>query len=74
MAISVASQAAIQRYASLPSVAAGRRMLAVNGIGCVFTALILLLTVTLKFDEGGWITLLLTGTLIGIALWQVLAR
>src|SRR5262249_12466527 len=40
VAISVASQSAIQRYASLPSVAAGRRMLAVNGIG---TALMCLL-------------------------------
>ena len=40
MAVSVASQGAVQRYASLPSVAAGRRMLAVNGIG---TALVCLL-------------------------------
>ncbi len=39
-AISVASQGAVQRYASLPSVAASRRMLAVNGIG---TALVCLL-------------------------------
>jgi SSS family transporter len=36
----VTSQAAIQRYASLPSVAAGRRMLVVNGVG---TALVCLL-------------------------------
>jgi SSS family transporter len=40
LAVSVASQGAVQRYASLPSVAAGRRMLAVNGIG---TALVCLL-------------------------------
>jgi SSS family solute:Na+ symporter len=40
MAVAVASQGAVQRYASLPSVAAGRRMLAVNGIG---TALVCLL-------------------------------
>lgn len=40
MAVSVVSQGAVQRYASLPSVAAGRRMLAVNGIG---TALVCLL-------------------------------
>jgi SSS family solute:Na+ symporter len=39
-AVSVATQGAVQRYASLPSVAAGRRMLAVNGIG---TALVCLL-------------------------------
>jgi SSS family solute:Na+ symporter len=40
MAVSVVSQGAVQRYASLPSVAAARRMLAVNGIG---TALVCLL-------------------------------
>jgi amino acid transporter len=40
------------------------RRLAVNGIGCVFTALILVVTVTLKFYEGGWITILMTGGLV----------
>ena len=42
------------------------RKLAVNGIGCVFTALILALTVTLKFHEGGWVTVAITGTLIAL--------
>ena len=37
------------------------RKLLVNGIGCLFTALILMLTVTLKFDEGGWVTIVITG-------------
>ena len=40
------------------------RKLGVNGIGCIFTAGILALTVTLKFDQGGWVTLLLTGVVI----------
>ena len=38
--------------------------LAVNGIGCLFTALILVVTVTLKFDEGGWVTIALTGGVV----------
>ncbi|MBV8054269.1 MAG: APC family permease [Deltaproteobacteria bacterium] len=41
-----------------------RRKLAVNGIGCTFTALILMVTVTLKFYEGGWVTVLMTGGLV----------
>src|SRR5215469_1369657 len=40
------------------------RRLAVNGIGCIFTALILVVTVTLKFYEGGWVTVLMTGGLV----------
>ena len=40
------------------------RKLAVNGIGCTFTALILVVTVTLKFYEGGWVTVLMTGGLV----------
>jgi hypothetical protein len=40
------------------------RRLAVNGTGCLFTALILLLTVTLKFYEGGWVTIALTAAVI----------
>jgi hypothetical protein len=42
-----------------------RRRLLVNGIGCIFTALILFLTVTLKFHEGGWITVAMTSAVIG---------
>jgi amino acid transporter len=42
------------------------RKLAVNGVGCVFTASILVLTLTLKFDEGGWVTVLITGGLIAV--------
>jgi Amino acid permease len=40
------------------------RRIAINGVGCSFTALILVLTVTLKFWEGGWVTVLMTGGLI----------
>jgi amino acid transporter len=43
-----------------------RRRLCINGIGCLFTFAILLLTLTLKFDEGGWVTVLITGALISI--------
>ncbi len=42
------------------------RRLAVNGIGCIFTALILMLTVTLKFHEGGWVTVAITGCVIAL--------
>jgi len=41
-----------------------KRKLAVNGIGCVFTALILMLTLTLKFHQGGWVTVAITGAVI----------
>lgn len=41
-----------------------RRKMLINGVGCTFTGLILVLTVTLKFDEGGWVTILMTGGLI----------
>jgi amino acid transporter len=40
------------------------RKLTINGVGCLFTASILVITVTLKFDEGGWVTILMTGGLI----------
>ena len=40
------------------------RKLAVNGTGCIFTALILFLTVSLKFYEGGWVTIAITAAVI----------
>src|SRR4029077_2543964 len=49
MAVSVASQGAVQRYASLPSVAAGRRMLAVNGIGTALVCLLFFVLGTVIF-------------------------
>ncbi len=43
-----------------------RRKLFINGVGCAFTALILMLTITLKFDEGGWVTIAITGGLVAL--------
>lgn len=41
--------------------------LAVNGIGLMLTSSILVSVVIVKFHDGGWITLLITGTLVLIA-------
>jgi len=41
--------------------------LAMNGVGFLLTASILVVTVVIKFPEGGWITLLITGTFIALA-------
>lgn len=41
-----------------------KKKIFVNGIGLVLTAFILLSMVIIKFNEGGWITLLLTGVLV----------
>jgi Amino acid permease len=43
-----------------------KRKLLINGIGCTFTGLILVVTVTLKFYEGGWVTVVMTGGLVAI--------
>jgi amino acid transporter len=43
-----------------------RLKLAMNGVGFLLTASILAVTVVIKFPEGGWITLLITGTFIAI--------
>ena len=42
--------------------------LLINGVGLVLTAFILITMVTVKFFEGGWVTLLITGTLIVFAI------
>jgi hypothetical protein len=44
-----------------------RRKLAVNAVGFILTATILVALSIIKFHQGGWITLVVTGTLIGIA-------
>ncbi len=41
--------------------------LAMNGVGFLLTASILCFTVWIKFPEGGWITLVITGTFIALA-------
>ena len=43
------------------------KKISVNGLGLVLTAFILVSVIIIKFHEGGWITLLITATLIGIA-------
>ncbi|HTY55700.1 MAG TPA: APC family permease [Candidatus Binataceae bacterium] len=42
--------------------------LLINGVGCAFTAVILIATITLKFHQGGWVTVLMTGALIAICI------
>jgi len=44
------------------------KKLFINGVGMTLTFFILVSVTVLKFHEGGWITMLLTGTLVGIAL------
>jgi hypothetical protein len=44
------------------------KKLFINGIGLTLTFFILISVIVLKFHEGGWITILLTGSLIGMAL------
>jgi amino acid transporter len=44
------------------------KKLFINGVGMTLTLFILLTVTVLKFHEGGWITLLLTGSLVGVAL------
>ena len=41
--------------------------MAVNGVGAALTVFILVMLSTIKFFEGGWITLLVTGLLVGAA-------
>jgi len=44
------------------------RRLSINGLGLLMTSFILVSVVVLKFNEGGWITLLVTGSLMAIAI------
>jgi amino acid transporter len=44
------------------------RKLAVNGLGLSFTALILAVTLVLKFGAGGWMTSVMTGATIALCL------
>jgi hypothetical protein len=43
------------------------RKIAINGVGLVLTTFILVSLSVIKFFEGGWITLLVTGVLVGAA-------
>jgi len=46
---------------------AWRKKIAVNGVGLILTVFILVSMIVLKFREGGWITIFITGTLMLIA-------
>ena len=43
--------------------------LLINGVGLLLTSGILVSLCVVKFDEGGWVTLLVTGALVGLAFW-----
>jgi hypothetical protein len=45
-----------------------KRKLAINGIGLVLSTFILISVIILKFGQGGWITLVITGILIFLAI------
>ena len=47
---------------------AWKRHLAINGLGLVLTTALLIATVMMKFREGGWVTVLITGSLVGLCL------
>ncbi|MBI4831110.1 MAG: APC family permease [Candidatus Lindowbacteria bacterium] len=44
------------------------KKLLINGVGLVLTTFILISVTVIKFNEGGWITLFITGTLIVLAI------
>jgi K+ transporter len=44
------------------------RKLMINGTGLFLTTFILISVIILKFHEGGWITILITGSLVGVAI------
>jgi amino acid transporter len=46
-----------------------KRRLAINGLGLMLTSAILLVTLSLKFEEGGWVTVVITSGLIATCLW-----
>ncbi|MBI3039342.1 APC family permease [bacterium] len=46
-----------------------RKKLFINGLGFLMTAFILISVTWIKFNEGGWITLVITGTLVFLAWW-----
>ncbi len=46
---------------------AWRRKLAINGFGLMLTTVILVSLVAIKFFEGAWITLFVTGTIVALA-------
>ncbi|HEV2328277.1 MAG TPA: APC family permease [Verrucomicrobiae bacterium] len=45
------------------------RKIVINGMGLFLTGSILISLCLVKFFEGGWVTLLVTGILVGVAFW-----
>jgi hypothetical protein len=45
-----------------------KKKLLVNGLGLILTSSILVSVIVVKFREGGWITLLVTGAVVGLSL------
>jgi len=43
--------------------------LGINGIGLLLTSAILIVTLSIKFAEGGWVTAVVTSSLIAMCLW-----
>jgi amino acid transporter len=46
-----------------------KRKILINGIGLILTLFILVSVIILKFSEGGWLTLFITGALITVAIF-----
>lgn len=46
-----------------------KRRVALFSVGFVFCATILVITILEKFTQGGWVTLVITGTLVTICFW-----
>ncbi len=45
-----------------------KRKLTINGVGLVLTSFILVSVIIIKFKQGGWVTLVITGILISLAM------
>jgi len=55
-------------WAERRTVSDWRKKLSINGVGFILTTFILLTLSMVKFFEGGWMTLAVTGALVGLAL------
>ncbi len=64
------SQAGMVRHwwKARKTVRAWKRKILINGFGLLLTSFILVSQVILKFTEGGWITLIVTGSLVVVAI------
>ena len=66
----VLSQSGMVRYwwSARSKIKKWKRKITVNGVGLMLSTFILISVTILKFNEGGWITMLVTGALIGLVL------